>query len=145
MPKEPKHPPNRRGSVRVLVRLDACARRLGAESTVRRRIYLPYRGIDMSWEGAKRAEGMRDALREMSDRLDALLKITQQREIEGDFALTVEIREISGSGLRFGADVGFRGGELLEIALTLGAFPTRMVWPLDRLTGTMASTDDQAR
>jgi len=69
-------------------------------------------------------EALVEYLQMINAKLDALLGLIGQEHLENEFETSIEIVELSGSGLSFVCpDKEFNPGDILEFALMIGQFP----------------------
>ena len=62
----------------------------------------------------------------MDRKLDMILALLGRRQLEKDFPIRLDVREISGAGLRFLAREDIKDGDFLEVVMLLGQSPPRM-------------------
>ncbi|WP_028575638.1 PilZ domain-containing protein [Desulfonatronovibrio hydrogenovorans] len=63
----------------------------------------------------------------MDEKLNMILSLLSQGNIQDDFPISAEVIEISGAGLQFISDESFEVGDTLEMALILSQFPLKVV------------------
>ncbi|MCM0754460.1 PilZ domain-containing protein [Desulfovibrio aminophilus] len=80
-------------------------------------------------------EGLVDFLVEMDTKLDQILAGQRQDLIRQDFPLELDVREISGAGVRFRSEEPLADGQILEVVIVLTQFPLRLASAIGRVRG----------
>lgn len=64
-------------------------------------------------------DGLFQHLRNMDEKLDAVLTILNQQSLQEDFPIVTLVHDISGAGLRFTSDWDFQVGQAVEMVVAL--------------------------
>ena len=86
-------------------------------------------GTDRLAEAAKSghlAQTLIEFMEGLDRKLDMILAHIGRRQMEKDFPLRLDVRELSGAGLRFVARDDIKNGDILEVVMLLGQNPPRM-------------------
>lgn len=120
----------KRSFSRVSTRITALARRCESlDDPLLFKSGPPPAGTDRLAEAAKSGhlpQTLVDFLEGMDRKLDMLLAHTGRRSLERNFPLRLDVRELSGAGLRFVAQDDVKDGDILEVVMLLGQNPPRM-------------------
>lgn len=66
-------------------------------------------------------------LKNMDEKLSAILSLLNQQMIQDDFPISALIHDISGAGLRFTSPTKFAVGDLVEIVVAIAMYPQGLV------------------
>lgn len=120
----------KRSFSRVQTRITALARRCDSlDDPLLFKSGPPAGGHDWLAEAAKSGtvhQALIDFLESMDRKLDLLLATLNRERLEKDFPLHLDVREISGAGLRFLARDDIKDNDILEVVMFLGQNPPRM-------------------
>lgn len=89
-------------------------------------------------EGLKKAklpDGLVDFLAGLDAKVDQLLAILSHDQLKEDFPIVLEVREISGAGMRFYTKAKIEKPGLLEVVIVLGHAPLRLAGAKGRVMG----------
>ena len=87
----------------------------------------------MELKSAGLSEGLVNALTAMDRKLDMLIGLHSQDNLQGDFPHPVEILEISGAGVKLACAGSLTMGGLIEIVIVLTQLPVRMAGAIGRV------------
>jgi hypothetical protein len=90
---------------------------------------------DSLLRGSKLPEDLTNFLLEMNRKLDRILGVLSQKSLRDDFALDIEIMELSAAGIKFRSTTPFTVDTPLEVVLVLGQVPLRMAGSKGRIVG----------
>ncbi len=80
-------------------------------------------------------EGLIEFLLEMDAKLDQILVGQRQDQLRQDYPLELDIREISGAGVRFSCSEPLAEGQALELVIVLNQYPLRLTAAVGRVRG----------
>lgn len=80
-------------------------------------------------------EGLMDFLLEMDAKLDQILVGQRQDQLRQDYPLDLDIREISGAGVRFSCAEPLAEDQVLELVMVLNQYPLRLAAAVGRVRG----------
>jgi hypothetical protein len=117
----------RRNYSRVRTRITGLARLAsGLEEEARHSVGAPMPGPSASLEGAKLPAPVVEFLLGLDRKLDQLLSHQTLERLEREYPLHLDVREISGDGMRFLPPEPLAPGSALEVVLLLRQAPLRM-------------------
>ena len=113
-----------RSFARIETTLKAYARRLPAG-----RFTPLFRGVQTAAPALTEAaqaglpDGLGQFLRSMDEKLDSILALLSQQNLQEDFPITAQVHDISGAGVRFSSPDRFELGQAVEMVIVLGGQP----------------------